>query len=193
MIRKAPKDRVADEENLRFTAETYYTMSTDPVTVREMVRMDRFSGVTIAKMERWAEQGHWWDKRQSHLDGLRERLRVKMADGIARRRMDQIRAMEDLIQQGYAMLADKRLKPKNGWESVASTVLKINEAVDKWSVGVAQEVLPRISGSEPGDRLPSQVLPALNDDEARAAARTVVQMRRARANLSPAKALPDAN
>lgn len=177
MPRKVAK-RQDKLEHVRFAAEMYYTLSTQAVSVRDMVALPQFSMVTVRTMQRWADEGGWWDIRQAHLAKLRGLLQSKLSSRLVAQRSEQMQMMDDILHQGVQMLSDPNLQPRN-WEGVAGTTLKVVEAIDRWGAGIKSEMTPdEVKPGAAQQQLPAHMMPALSEDEARAAARAIVLMRR---------------
>jgi hypothetical protein len=177
----------AERDALRFAAETFYVLNPNEVSASSMCQMEQFSTVPVSTMVRWCDQGSWPVKRQDHLDTLRGMLRDRMAQRMVHSRIEQLDAMQDMWDQGIHMLADERLVPKLGWEGVAQTVLRIGHSINETRAQTAMDLLGE---QKPADatsqQVPHDMMPELEQDEAMAAARAIVEVRQRKLRALPA-------
>lgn len=178
-----PRSKPSDDHlrALQLAAETRCIFSAEPVDLRHLVDEEGFAGVTIQQLRAWADAGSWAQRRSRHLAQLRQQVQSKLSVALRKSRLQHLRSLRQLEYQGLMMLSDPNLVPKNGWESMANAVSRLGERIEKMQVSIGQEASVGLAAEVPvaqhGD-LPSEMLPELTDDEARAAARAVVEMRR---------------
>ena len=185
----APRRRAPTEDHLRILrllAEARCVLSAEPLDLREVAADKDFDGVGVHQLRAWSDAGRWTERRAEHLQRLRQQVQSKLAVALRRSRLQQLRAMRQIEHQGMLMLSDPNLTPKNGWESMANAVARLSERIENMQTSIGRDAVagltPAVSQLAQGD-VPADMLPELSDEEARAAARAVVEMRRSHSSL----------
>lgn len=173
--------------SLRFAAETYYTFTSGDVSIAALSRMEEFAGVGEQTLQRWAKDGQWLLRRQQHQDHLRLLLRRRLSQSLIEDRVQQMEDQQRICDQGMGMMDDETLQPKGGWESVAGTVVSTMRNMEQMRQGLIAE----LSGGQAPEAPMGGVgmSEPLDIDEARAAARALVETRQRKLR---AMAPPDA-
>lgn len=180
----APKRRALGDDHLhilRLLAEARCVLSAEPLDLRKVAADKDFDGITVQQLRAWSDAGKWNERRAEHLQRLRQQVQSKLAVALRRSRLQQLGAMRQIEHQGMLMLSDPNLTPKNGWESMANAVTRLSERIESMQASIGRDaaagLVPVTASLTQGD-VPADMMPELSDDEARAAARAVVEMRR---------------
>jgi hypothetical protein len=172
---KHKKKGPAEMQALRHAAGLYYTLQPGAVSLEAMRLEPHFRDIPLATLQSWQVKDEWMQRREAHLDALRQSLSEKLGDELLQARFAQISDFNRVYGVALDMLQDDRLQPKS-WEGVARVMVSMAQGMDQYRIGAAQTLLgTRRSG---GEVLPTTSIPELSHEEARAAAAAIVTMRR---------------
>lgn len=141
--------------------------------------------VTMDTMNRWAAVDGWVERRRQFLDKLNRRAESRMANAVFRARLEDLKKREQLMR-----LAEQRLNPQspeqalpsNSFEALLNAYTRLGTEVDEMREKLADVVTPGVlAATETAEESPSQrarVRPQLDEQEARAAAATILSLRR---------------
>lgn len=189
MAQKArPKRRTlthAERDSLRFAAETYYTLSPGDISLSAMCRVPQFENISPETMQRWAHDGGWLARRQQNQDSLRDMLRYRLAHSLVEDRVRHMEAQQWICDEGLSLLENDRLQPKGGWEGVAGAVVGTMRNMEQMRKDVVEELTSGLSAPN-ADASLGHVDDDISPEEARAAARALVEVRQRSLRALPA-------
>ncbi len=167
-------------KSLRESAGYYYAVY--DVSVRQMSKNPTYKAIPYDTLEVWCTNDGWRELRASYRQEIRQKVQALITTEIAQKRVEQLQAMQadyDLLGE---ILQEKNLKPRS-LEGVVNARTRLAGQMDEMRQGLLEQHMPAMVqslGATPTDDSPLRpdMKPRLSDEEARAAATTIIRMRR---------------
>lgn len=179
------------QDNIRLLAGHMYMASN--LSIAQLAKTPELQGINIRVLEGWSVKDEWVAKRHEFQDRVKIRVQNVLASEVARERSNQMKdivsrrnALSKLVQAKLDSLfdADGDLLPEASDEKLTSLVntwIKVTDLADKFLDKLGEEFFPAAADAAAGiDELQaaSSIRPQLTQEEARAAAKLLIKMRR---------------
>lgn len=166
---------------LRFSAGVYYTTDLQGVTVAQMSKHPIYSCVSRKTLDAWCTADKWVERRREVQQRWRRKIEDKVADELARTRIEQLKGLEKVYSKALKKLEDNLVEAKS-WEGVATALVKVAQLMDDWREkigGTVVSVIPDTRHSESGQSpLTGKMKSQLTEREARDMALMIMKKRR---------------
>jgi hypothetical protein len=177
----APTEVVADvalrDGAICLIAETLY-VATD-VSLAQLVEVApiKESGTHIRTLESWCRAGKWVVHRRQFRERWKARILAEIGNELAVARREQLRELNSLRAQALKQLASRKLKPRS-YEGMVNAVCRLVLTVDHVQRGLLAELAPISAPRTVELGAPVAMRASLSEEEALAAAKAVVALRR---------------
>lgn len=184
-----PEESLDNNRYLRWSAGLYYTTDLRGVTFEQMSRHPFFGKVSMDTLARWSTQDRWVERRNQNLDNWRRAIENKIGSELVKSRTDQMvrmrelfdKIMDQVLKKGRSALKAKSL------EGLVSALVKLADLMDNWNEKLFHSVIPDMPASAAIASVPAASKPRLSINEARAAAKIIMKMRRDEMRHKPAE------
>ena len=145
----------------------------DGISVRELQKQPPFDQVSVVTMERWCNEDEWVRRRQQYFERIRADIESRIAEKMVQTRIEQLKQIDRQVEQVFTEVDGVKAKSKEG---LLTALVRLLEAGDGIREKLSKEVVPAHLGGVPQETIP--LTPTLSEEEAREAARAVLQRRR---------------
>ncbi len=154
------------------------------MSLRELHAESELEHLHLRTVEAWSRDHAWSQKRRAFQDECLERLRAKVGDELVQQRQLDLERMETLKERVLQALPSAEPKSLEGLVGSLCRLIQLQD--DMRSTVLPQ--MPPTAQPVGGSPLRPDMKPRLTDEEARAAATTIIRMRcdRMRAELAQA-------
>jgi len=167
---------------LRALAGEKYITDMDQGSIADWQRTPLFQIIPLETMQRWSAQDGWVEKRRVFFDSIRKRAEAKLGTVLAQARFEQLKESRKVKDVAFNLIVKKGKKAvleAKSMEGMINAYTKLIQVIDEQSEKLADMVLPEPAASlEGSDTMLPVVRPRLSQEEAAAAALTIVRMRR---------------
>jgi len=179
---------IHDQGDLRFAASMVYISTPRGVSLVEMGRMEQFKGVTRRTLETWSAEDGWRDKRIEFQEAAKSRVSTELMNKLVQARNVQLNDLAAMWSDGFAQMfpkgrGAKLRKPQvKSYEGLLNAMIRLHESIDGTRERMAESFIPetfRQAPDEMGTAVGMPITPQLTQEEARAAAKLMIQMRMA--------------
>ena len=171
---------VRAEDNVRMFSRLYYSVNT--VSIADMAKHPTFTVVSLKTLENWSMQDHWVSARKDFQERMRKKVQNVMAGEIVLERSKQLAEMGDLRDKVYQRLLVQlaRLPDEENLPALINCYVRILDLSDRFVDKLSDVFIPAlVEDDDDGVMRPlPQVKPNLTPEEARAAAKLLLRMRR---------------
>ncbi len=172
---------------LRYAAGLYFTTDIRCGTIDQLQRHPVFQEVPLSTLYQWASRDKWIARREDLLNRWREMIEKKIGESIVQKRVKDLEKLERLFDVGFEQLEKNAVEAKS-WEGVAGALVKLMSLMDELREKIATQLNPAADMlMSPAASPVAQMAPKVTDDEARAAAKLIIQQRRAGIRAKMAK------
>lgn len=181
--RKAHTTIVPDDQTLaglRYAAGKDYACTFENVTVQELCERPMYRGIGVKTMANWCTVDGWVEHRREFREQYRKAMQRAIGSQLVQTRLELMKRGEKGLDRLFKKLVpedeDEMLEPSS-LESLANATRQFWNQVIQEKQALADAIMPAPIVQESGEALP-MVKPQLSQSEARAAALTIVRMRR---------------
>ena len=165
---------------LRYSAGIYYTTDMKGCTVEDLTRHPIYGVVPFRTLEGWCGKDKWVERRKAIQEDWRKKIEMAIGSQLARLRLAQLETLQRVYNKALEKLEGDMVAAKT-WEGVATVLVRIAEIMDEFRGKVGSEIWANmgVGGTEhlqAGNSMLGR--PKLSQEEARAAALTILQHRR---------------
>lgn len=167
---------------LRMMAGKDYATDMSQRSIAELQRTPLYEIVPLDTMQRWSAQDGWVEKRRVFFDGVRKKAEEKLGTALAQSELEQLKKDQQILDDAFNRLVTKakaKVLEANSWEGAVRAYVALAQMVTERRIRVADLVIPEPAASlQSQDHMLPVVRPRLSQEEAAAAALTIVRMRR---------------
>lgn len=170
---------------VRWSAAHYYASNLDGVSIRDMAEHPAFGIVSKSTIERWSREDKWLERRRDMQERIRVQVEGAISTDIARQRSEQLLTLQTIFVDAVSKLIPKGKKGQipevKSYEGLVNAVTRLAETLDSHRERLGETIIPQMftpSADEAVDVKSITVKPQLTPDEARAAAKLMIKMRR---------------
>lgn len=178
---------------LRHAAAVEYATDQSSCTIEELHRRAIFVGINLGTFKQWSFEDKWGERRATFQKQTQEKMQRAIGDELVRRRLKTMERLDTVLDKALKKLEDEAVQ-MNSWEGVATVLVRLIQMMDEFHEKVAGNLLTGLTPmqSEAGGSgvvapISQAARPRLNDDEARAAAKAIIHMRREKVRAEAAK------
>lgn len=171
------------QDALRAQARVEYATDSDQCSLVVLNSRPAYAHLHRRTLEVWCVEDKWVEERERFIRTWQTKIEGRMANALVRIKLNH---MEELENIGNVMIGKLKadMLQANSWEGAVTALLKLMDKMDDFREEITTHLAPQIiqatpsggQSSSPG--VPAVARPVLTNDEARAAALTVVRMRR---------------
>jgi hypothetical protein len=166
---------------LRYSAGRYYATDADNMcSLLELSKLPMYSMVSLSALTRWCADDGWVERRRQFIENLNKKYESKLGTALVQARLNQLKKTEDVIDRVFKTLVTKakdQVLEANSLEGAANAYARLCVVLDDQREKLADAVMPEPIAVQQQAQLPA-VRPRLSMEESRAAALTIVRMRR---------------
>lgn len=166
--------------SLRHRALLFYCYENQASSIASMSQQAPFNQVALRTLECWSAADRWQERRQQAQERWAIRVQERIGNQLVQKRVDQLRSLEKLDVQIGEFLESGSLEFKS-LESGISALVRLAQCMDDLREKVLGD-LPRARPQTPEKAL----VPDLTPDEAREAAKAILEIRRNRMSAESA-------
>lgn len=187
---EATKPLAAEDESpgaraLRRMAAVEYATDQHQCSLAQLQSRPHYvNTVTLRTLEKWSVQDKWAEQRESFVRTWMSAVEQRMATALARQQIQQMESLEKILNKQIEKLTNEALTATT-WEGAINGILRIMDKMDELRERVTGALIPDNVGSTAATvptgnvvNVPAAARPVLTNPEARAAALTVIRMRR---------------
>jgi len=167
--------RAGTAGGLRQLAGIEYTTRFESVSVRVLGLAPPFDTIPLRTLQHWALVDRWPERRQKYFARIVAKAEEKLGDRLVKARLDELKSRENIADSMAVDILAGNVESKSQ-EGMVSALTKLLDSNDSLRERITKSVAPTQMGGPHQDSLP--VTPTLTDEEARAAASAVIQIRR---------------
>lgn len=160
-------------EWLRHSAALHYVTSLDGISIRELHKRPPFDQVSETSLERWCAEDEWVRRRQKYMARIRSDIEAHIAEKMVETRIEQLKQIDAKVGKLFTEIDGVAPKSKEG---LITATVRLLEAGDNLREKLSKEVVPEHLGGVQQETIP--LTPQLDREDARAAAKAVLQRRR---------------
>lgn len=184
MGRKPKTEIVHDDASvlgLRYAAGKDYACTFRDISVAELAQRPMYAGLDVRRMQYWCQQDGWVEHRRLFREDYRKAMEKAIGTQLVQTRLEYMKRGERGLNMLFGKLVPEDedavpLEPTS-LEGLANATRQFWDQVIKEKEKLADAIMPEPIVQE-GERTLPSVRPQLSQAEARAAALTIVRMRR---------------
>ena len=148
---------------LRYAAAKDYACTFKDVSVAELCQRPMYAGISQRTMERWCTEDGWVEHRRAFREEYRKGIEKAIGTQLVQTRLEYMKRGEEALDRLF-----NKLVPKDEQDLMDPTSLE----------SLADAIMPEPIAVQQSENYVPAVRPQLSQSEARAAALTIVRMRR---------------
>jgi hypothetical protein len=141
---------------IRRQAGIIYCTHAVGLTITELHRTDEFCHLSRATLVDWCREDKWVERREEVYRSWNEQIQKAMSSELVTARVNEFRQLEDIRQQGIAMLKSKLIEAKS-FEGLLTALLRCGERIDDLRKLIGQEVQPGAKDEVKNDLTDAQI------------------------------------
>jgi hypothetical protein len=170
----------------RFAAGMYYTTDLKGATIEQLHRHPMWNRFSIYTLHQWSREDQWVERRRANMERWQRAIEARIGTEVVKARMADLGEVREIYQKMIKKLKGKALKARS-YEGMVSALVKLAELMDGWSERLSKEFVPEAPmGGELGIGHGHEVKPSISAEEARVAAKAIMQDRRQQLRLKQA-------
>lgn len=166
---------------LRYAAGKDYICTFRDISVAELSEWPMYRRISIRNMENWCNADKWVERRRAWREEYRQAMEKAIGTELVRTRLKYMKRGEKVLGMLFDQLMpegdDPELLQPTSLESMANATRQFWAKVVEEKEKLADAIMPEAVAMQPDKALPA-LKPQLSQEEARAAALTIVRMRR---------------
>jgi hypothetical protein len=166
---------------LRYAAAKDYACSFRDISIVELCKRPMYAGITVQRMQRWCRKDGWVEHRRTFREEYRKAMEKAIGNQLVQTRLELMKRGEKGLDMLFGKLIpddpEKQLEPSS-LESLANATRQFWDKVIEEKEALADAIMPEPIAVQQTDQALPAVRPQLSQAESRAAALTVVRMRR---------------
>lgn len=166
---------------LRYAAGKDYACTFENVTVQELCERPMYQGIDVKKMQNWCTVDGWVEHRREFREQYRRAMQKAIGNQLVQTRLALMKRGEKGLDRLFKKLVpedEAEMLEPSSLEALANATRQFWNQVIQEKEALADAIMPAsIAVQDSGAALP-MVRPELSQSEARAAALTIVRMRR---------------
>ena len=167
---------------IRYSAGRYYVTDADKMcSLDDMARMPMFSMVSRSTLAHWSAEDGWVERRRQFIDNLNKKYASKLGTALVQARLSALKKTEAVAERLFDALISKakhQILEANSLEGAANAYARLCVVLDDQREKLADAVMPEPIAVQQTENMLPTVRPRLSLEESRAAALTIVRMRR---------------
>lgn len=175
-----PDDTDTSRYGLRYAAGKDYICTFTNVSIEELLERPMYRGIPQSTMGYWCKADGWVERRREFREQYRKAMDKAIVSQLVQTRYHYMKKGEKALEMLFGKLIpqeeDFQLEPTS-LEALANATRQWWDKVIEEKEKLADAIMPEPIAAQQGDSAPT-VRPQLSQAEARAAALTVVRMRR---------------
>jgi len=162
----------------------YQTDLVHRCTVRQMYESEMFPGISLSQLSSWADHDHWNDLRKRYEAEFQYHMERRRGMELARARVKEMTKAQKLFDKMMGKLGAKKQPEVRSYEGLATAVVRVGTYIEQLrDVQLDQSLLLQppmpVAGEDKGPSSDRRA-PELTPEEAREAARAILNVRRER-------------
>lgn len=166
---------------LRYAAAKDYACTFKDVSVAELCQRPMYAGISQRTMERWCTEDGWVEHRRAFREEYRKGIEKAIGTQLVQTRLEYMKRGEEALDRLFNKLVPKDeqdMMEPTSLESLVNATRQFWDKVIEEKEKLADAIMPEPIAVQQSENYVPAVRPQLSQSEARAAALTIVRMRR---------------
>lgn len=200
------EEEEAGMTRLRWMAGQIYATNMRGYSITEMKQLPIFQDIHLRTLEAWSLKDKWVENRREVQEKIRVQVENRIATEIAKHRSDQLKTMQTIFDDAIDKLMPKPRLATDGngkpvldpegnetyfpgaapdvksYEGLVNAITRLSEVLDSQRERLGETLTPQMFVGDDDEGMGSAgatpIQPQLSQEEARAAAKLLIQMRR---------------
>lgn len=183
-----PENRTALYRYLRYAAGMYYTTDLRGCTLEQLHRHPMFRVMSFHTIAKWAVEDRWTERRQINLEQWRRAIENKIGTELAQAYRTGLSKATRVFDMIFEKIENEVVEPKS-LEGLVTAFVKLADLMGDWNERIGKLIIPDMPAQQAMVAGPAeQAKPQLSQEEARAAAKLLIEMRRKEMRAKAARA-----
>lgn len=161
---------------LRWTAGMYYTTDLRGCTIDQLSKHPMFKVVGLRTLATWSTEDRWVERRQINLEQWRRAIENKIGSELVRARKTGLGKLNKIFDKIFAKIEAEAVEGTT--PQLVLAIVRLAELMDSWNDRIAKAVIPDLPSQATVAGPAETAKPQLTQEEARAAAKLIIQTRR---------------